>query len=146
MDDAHISAAQEDYLEAIMALEAEQGRARVRDLALKLGVHKSTVTAALKMLTEKGLIDYEPYGRVELKEAGRRAAQRVAGRHDLLSRFLRDVLLIADDVADANACRMEHVMDPVLLKRIEQFYTYLHAREAEDCKWFSGFRTYLQEQ
>jgi len=145
MDMPTISAAQEDYLEAIITLEAEHGRARVRDLAEKLAVHKSTVTAALKMLTEKGLIDYEPYGRIVLKDAGRRAAQRVARRHDLLRRFLRDVLLVEEHVAEENACRMEHVMDPQLLKRVEQFYTYLHEREMEDCKWFSGFRDYVKK-
>ena len=143
MERTNLSAAQEDYLEAIITLESERGRVRVRDLAEKLGVHKSTVTAALKMLTEKGLIDYEPYGRIVLMESGRKAAQRVAKRHDLLRRFLRDILLIEASLADENACRMEHVMDPVLLKRIEQFYAYLQEREAENCKWFSGFRAYL---
>ena len=144
MDNPQLSAAQEDYLEAIIMLESDRGRVRVRDLAQKLHVHKSTVTAALKMLTEKKLIDYEPYGQIELTDSGRQAARRVAGRHALLSCFLRDVLLIDEAVADENACRMEHVMDPALLKRVEQFYKYLRKRELEDCKWFAGFREYLQ--
>ena len=146
MAESRLSAAQEDYLEAIITLEAEHGRVRVRDLSGKLGVHKSTVTAALKMLTDKGLIDYEPYGRIVLLEPGRRAAQRVAKRHDLLRRFLREILLVDEGLADANACRMEHVMDAVLLRRIELFYAYLQEREAGDCKWFSGFRDYLERQ
>jgi DtxR family transcriptional regulator, Mn-dependent transcriptional regulator len=145
MDMPNISAVQEDYLEAIITLEKEHGRVRVRDLAEKLGVHKSTVTAALKMLTEKGLIDYAPYGRIVLQAEGRDAAQRVAGRHVLLRKFLQDVLLLDAVLAENNACRMEHVMDPAVLLRIEQFYSYLHEREAAECKWFSGFKAYLEQ-
>ena len=144
MDMPTISAVQEDYLEAIITLESERGRVRVRDVAERLGVHKSTVTAALKMLTDKGLMDYEPYGRIVLKEAGRVAAQKVAGRHDLLKRFLQDVLLIEPDAAEANACRMEHVIDPHVLARIETFYAYFRQREAGTCEWVSGFRAYLE--
>jgi len=145
MDMPNISAVQEDYLEAIITMEADRGRVRVRDLAEKLGVHKSTVTAALKMLAEKGLIDYEPYGRIVLQKGGRAAAQRVAGRHKLLHAFLRDVLLVDPAMAEENACRMEHVMDTELLQRIERFYAYLREREDGTGKWVSGFRDYLEQ-
>ncbi|MFU8780200.1 MAG: metal-dependent transcriptional regulator [Kiritimatiellia bacterium] len=145
MDMPNISAVQEDYLEAIITLESERGRVRVRDLSEKLGVHKSTVTAALKMLTEKGLIDYEPYGQIILKAEGRDAAERVAGRHQLLHQFLQDVLLVDADMAEKNACRMEHVMDPGVLRRVEQFYAYLQQCEAGSCPWVAGFRDYLEQ-
>jgi len=145
MDMPTISAVQEDYLEAIIKLEAERGRVRVRDLAERLGVHKSTVTAALKMLNEKGLIEYEPYGRIVLRGEGRQAAQKVAGRHELLKRFLVDILLLHPDAAEANACRMEHIMDPIVLDRIEQFYAYFRDREVAGDICLAGFRAYLEK-
>lgn len=146
MEASAISATQEDYLEAIITLESAHGRVRVRDLSDHLGVHKSTVTAALKMLTDKGLIDYEPYGRIALTVAGREAAEHVAGRHALLKRFLQDVLLLGPDAAEENACRMEHVMDAALLERLEDFHGYLRKSERSGRKWTNGFVSYLEQK
>lgn len=127
-----ISAAQEDYLEAILALEAEHGRVRVRDLAERLAVHKSTVTAALKTLKEKALIEYEPYGRITMTRAGRRAAERVSADHAVVKSFLTNVLLIDGVTSEENACRMEHVVDRDVLNRLVAFAAFME-RGGADC-------------
>lgn len=145
MDAGAISAAQEDYLEAILVLEAANGRVRVRDLAERLSVHKSTVTAALKGLTEKMLIDYEPYGRIALTRQGRHAAERVSADHAVAKAFLTDVLLVDAATAEENACRMEHVMDRDVLNRLVSFAAFMERRAAEgggDC--VARFKAYLQ--
>ena len=84
-----ISAAMEDYLEAIFRLIAEKGAARVGDIASALAVHKSTVTGALKKLAQAGLVSYSPYERTTLTATGRQAAQRIAQRHATI----KDVLV-----------------------------------------------------
>ncbi len=138
-----VSAAQEDYLEAILALESLHGRVRVRDVSERLSVHKSTVTAALKMLTEKGLIEYEPYGRIVLTDIGRRTGTRVQERHETLRAFLRDVLLVDADKAEENACRMEHVVDSVVLDRLEQFTGFMQQPCGKGHECLKGFRALL---
>jgi len=139
-----ISAAQEDYLEAILGLEAAHGRVRVRDLAERLGVHKSTVTAALKALTERSLIEYEPYGRIVMTREGRRAAERVSSDHAVAKSFLKDVLLIDEDMAEKNACRMEHVMDRGVLNRLVSFATFMQWSAAEGADCVERFKAYLK--
>jgi DtxR family Mn-dependent transcriptional regulator len=116
-----ISAALEDYLEAILALSEDGGEARVRDISERLSVHKSTVTAALKVLSEKKLVEHEPYGAAALTDAGHCIAIRVAQSHAVVKSFLEDVLLVESETAEANACRMEHVMDKVVLERLVSF-------------------------
>ena len=138
-----VSAAQEDYLEAILALEALHGRVRVRDMSERLSVHKSTVTAALKMLAEKGLIEYEPYGRIVLTDVGRKTGERVVERHAKLKTFLRDILDVDADAAEENACRMEHVIDPVVLDRLEQFTGYMQEKRGKGRECLTGFRAFL---
>ena len=142
-----ISAVQEDYLEAILVLEAEATRVRVRDLAERLSVHKSTVTAALKALTEKGLIEYEPYGQIVMTRAGRRAAERVSADHAVVKAFLTDVLMVAADTAEQNACRMEHVMDRAVLNRLVSFTAFMTGGQpghGRDC--LAPFKTYLETE
>ncbi len=124
---SRISATLEDYLEAILALSQVGGEARVRDISERLSVHKSTVTAALKTLSEKGLVDHEPYGAVVLTDAGNSIASRVTRNHAVVKRFLREVLIVDSQTAEDNACRMEHVMDKVVLDRLVAFAEFMES-------------------
>jgi DtxR family Mn-dependent transcriptional regulator len=146
MDMPNISSVQEDYLEAIITLELSRGRVRVRDLAESLSVHKSTVTASLKGLAEKGLIEYEPYGRIALTGDGRVAAKKVAARHALLRRFLQEVLLVDPALAEENACRMEHIIDVAVLQRMEAFCEFVGSTPSSKQKWLTEFRSFLDVQ
>ena len=88
------------------------------DIADALSVHKSTATAALKSLEEKGMVDYRPYASPTLTTAGRKAARGIRKRHEVIRQFLTRVLLVDPEVADDNACRMEHGLDSVVLNRL----------------------------
>jgi len=111
----------EDYLEAIAWLIDDKGVARVRDIAASLDVHKSTVTAALRSLAEKELVNYSAYEAATLTPEGRRLAEDVIRRHEIVRKFFIEVLALDDEVADANACRMEHVLDAAVLDRLAHF-------------------------
>jgi len=140
-----LSATLEDYLEAISRLVVHDGVARVRDIAAEMSVHKSTVTSALKGLAEKGLVNYSPYEVITFTSKGKKAAQEVARRHEIIQRFLADVLSVDEEVAEANACRMEHVVDREVLERlalVEQF-----ARECPQAgeEWLQRVRSYYED-
>jgi len=120
-----LSASQEDYLETILALEAEHGSARVRDIAARLGVAMPSVTEALRNLAKRGLVNYSPYEHVTLSEHGRRLATGVRKRHGVLRRFFGEVLGVDDALADANACRIEHAVDDAVLARLTGLMDYL---------------------
>jgi DtxR family Mn-dependent transcriptional regulator len=137
-----ISATLEDYLETIFALIEKNGEARVRDISERLSVHKSTVTAALKALAEKELVAHEPYGGATLTTAGRNIAERVSRNHAVVKIFLRDVLLVDSHTAETNACRMEHVMDKIVLERLIAFAEFMKACEGADSSCLERFANY----
>ncbi len=56
-----LSASLEDYLEAIFHIEQEKHAARAKDITERLQVSGASVTAALRTLAEKKLINYAPY-------------------------------------------------------------------------------------
>ena len=126
-----LTRSQEDYLEAIYALTLESGAARVRDIAKRLDVGSSAVTAALKALAKRDLVNYDPYELVTLTGPGRAAASRVDSRHRTLRRFLIEVLGIQDERAEANACRIEHAVDDVVLDRLRQMTELTQGRGHE---------------
>ena len=110
----------EDYLEEIHVLILEKGRARVRDVALELHVKMPSVVKAITELKKLELVNQEPYGDIELTEKGRRLAANVLGRHKLLKAFLVK-LNVPDEIADKDACLMEHILSATTLDRIRAF-------------------------
>ena len=123
-----VSSTMEDYLEAILEVSSESGAARSRDIADALGVHRSTVTAALRGLAEKGLVNYAPYRATTLTRRGRTIAERIGRTHEQIETFLHDILLLPKRAARENACRMEHVVDRDVLLRLVRLGKHLRSR------------------
>jgi len=140
-----LSATLENYLEAIFRLEQEKHFARVRDISAALHVAKSAVTTALQSLSEKGLVNYEPYEPVTLSAEGRQKAGRIVLRHRVIEDFLRNVLGVDADRADSIACGMEHVIDRDALDRFVCFLAFVGRRRKEGESWLDEFRRFIRE-
>lgn len=134
-----LSPALEDYLEAVLFAVRNNRVARVRDIATQLGVGSPAVTAALKALAKRGLVNYEAYQLITLTDAGREQAERISQRHHALRRFLTDVLGIDEARAEANACRLEHAMDDEVLERLERFHAFVRQCGRAGDDWIEGF-------
>ena len=117
----HLSASLEDYLEAIYWLSRDHGVARVSQIAQKIKVGKPSVTAALKLLSEKGYVNYDPYQFISLTKVGETMAKDVVWRHDVLKRFFVEILGIDEKLASETACKMEHNIDRKVLDRLLKF-------------------------
>ena len=66
------------------------------------------MTATVKRLADRGLVDHEPYHGVELTLAGSRLAIAAIRRHRIVERFLADMLGYAWNEADRLATNFEH--------------------------------------
>ena len=111
----------EDYLEAILALEEDHKSVRLTDVALRLKVTKPSVNRAMKILQNDGYIHQESYGTIELTPKGRLKAAQVYRRHKVLTTFLGSILGVDDETAEAEACRMEHVLSSNTMERLAAF-------------------------
>ena len=106
-----LSESLEDYLEVIFELEKIHKVARVKDIAEKMGVQRGSVSGTLKSLKQKKLINYRPYSFITLTKQGKKLAEEICRRHQVIKNFLQCVLLLDESKAEENACRMEHSMD-----------------------------------
>lgn len=121
----NLSASLEDYLEAILNITGAEKVARSKDIAEVLGVTKSSVTGALKLLVERGLVNYKPYGYVTLTKSGLVEAQRIARKHEIIKSFFVNVLSVEDEVAQMAACKAEHAFGPKVVSRLVSFMNFI---------------------
>lgn len=130
-----LTSAMEDYLEAIYHLEQERRIARVRDIASRLGVKMSSVSSALKILGSRGLISYDPHQFITLTDRGIRTAKEIVRKHEVLKRFLFRVLQIEENVAEDNACRIEHHLDPQVIEKLIRFVEFMEMCPVDQTRW-----------
>ncbi len=97
----------EDYLEAILLISEEHGTVHSIEVAAHLGVSKPSVSVAMKRLRENGYILMDENKHIILTSEGETIAQRVLGRHRLLTSFLMR-LGVSEQAAREDACKIEH--------------------------------------
>src|SRR5918911_390147 len=115
------SAAEQDYLKQIYHLQEETGRATTQQLATRLGVKPSSVTAMLKHLATDPAgpyVRYTPYRGVELTDKGRAVALEMLRHHRLIELLLAKLLDMPWDRGHTEAERLEHVLSEELEERI----------------------------
>ncbi len=135
-----LSASLEDYLEAIFHIIAEKQAARAKDISKRLKVGGSSVTGALRSLAERGLINYAPYDVITLTADGRKIAEDVVRRHEVLRDFFVKVLAVEYGEADEAACKMEHAIPKTILERFIDFANFVEVCPRGGAKWIAGFR------
>jgi DtxR family Mn-dependent transcriptional regulator len=124
-----LTATLEDYLEAIFNIVAEHKVARSMEIADRLNVKRPTVTTALRALSEKGLINYEPRSFVTLTDEGERIARCVDRRHLVLRDVFTKVLMLPYKEAEEAACMMEHGMNTRVCKSLTSMLMAIHKDE-----------------
>jgi DtxR family Mn-dependent transcriptional regulator len=138
-----LSSTLEDYLEAIFRLEKAKRTARVRDIAQTVGVSKSTVSAALKSLAGKNLVEYEPYEFIQLTPEGREKAATIVMNHYIISHFLQSVLALGRERAERIACGFEHAVDQEVIQRFVCFLAFVETSSTEVSQLLGEFKCFL---
>ena len=116
-----LSSNMEDYLEAIVMLEKQNSIVRVRDISKHLNVTYPSVTDALATLSANGLVKHEKYGHVELSAKGKKLAQELQRRHNMVTKFLTTILGVDNKIAEQDACKIEHVLSKETVTKLTKF-------------------------
>lgn len=110
----------ENYLETILILSQRLPVVRSIDIAVEMGFKKSSVSVAMKNLREKGHIVVSEAGYITLTESGKEIADMIYERHNFLSSWLIE-LGVDENIATADACRIEHVISPESFAAIKKY-------------------------
>ena len=97
----------EMYLETIYVLSQKSSAVRGIDIAEHLGYSKPSVSRAVGLLRDEGLLKKDSEGFYKLTEAGEIMAKRIYERHTVLTTLLIN-LGVDERTASEDACRIEH--------------------------------------
>ena len=120
----------ENYLETILMIGNRQAHVRSIDIATELEFSKPSVSVAMKNLRLNGHIEMDSDGFITLTESGRKIAETIYERHQVLSMCLIR-LGVDPKTAAEDACRMEHVISPESFDAIKQHVNTLPNKEGE---------------
>ena len=110
----------EMYLEAIWVLNQKTGFVRAVDISEYLGYSKPSVSRAMGILRKGEYIQVDKDGGITLTESGCEIAWKIYERHTLLTRLLVR-LGVSEEVAAADACRLEHAVSDESFQAIKRF-------------------------
>ena len=113
------------YLEDILVLRQRLGSVRAIDVVKLTGYSKPSISRALGNLRAGGMISVDKDGYITLTADGEMRAQKVYERHRVLTEFL-DLIGVPNDVADADACKIEHDISDVTFVKIKEHLLRMH--------------------
>lgn len=144
MNIKHTGKRQEDYLETILILSEDTKGVKVRDLAAKLDLNKSTIVPMIEKLTKEGLVKHEKYGDIFLTPKGVIKAQSVYKKHLGLLSFLRDILKLPVNIAQTDACNLEHYISDITIEQLIKFVEFFKIKIARNNKTFKQLEDYYE--
>lgn len=116
----------ENYLETILMIKKQKGMVRAVDIAHTLEFSKASVSVAMKNLKEKNLIVVGEDNAIDLTPEGQVVADKMYERHLLLSKALM-AIGVPEDIASADACKIEHIISPETVECLKAYMAKLES-------------------
>lgn len=110
---------EEMYLETILLLKKQYRDIRSIDIANTLNYSRASVSRAINLLKERGYIVITK-GLISFTDNGLKKANEIYERHNVITSLLTK-LGVPEELAEDNACRIEHVVTPELLDYFKEF-------------------------
>ena len=115
-----LHASGEDYLEAMLILQRQMEESAVRsiDLARHMGFSKPSISHAVGVLQDGGVLEMDKDGFLHLTDKGREVAEKIYERHQF---FTEQLIAVGVDetTAEQDACRIEHAISDESFQKLK---------------------------
>lgn len=111
---------EEMYLETILLLKQSRPEVYSVDIANELNYSRASVSRAVNLLSQKQYITIDKSGAINFTESGVLRATQVYNRHKIIKKVLVKIGA-SDELADDDACRIEHVVSEELVEVFKAF-------------------------
>ena len=115
-----INESAENYLETILMIQRKEGSVRSIDIANELNFSKPSISVAMKHLKEDEYIQMDPKGFITLTDKGRKVAEQIYDRHQLIAKILIN-LGVNPETAYEDSCKIEHDISNETFEKLKEF-------------------------
>jgi DtxR family Mn-dependent transcriptional regulator len=129
------------HLMAIDDLVSQLGYARVSDIAKQLNITRGSVSISLKPMKEAGLVLQDENRHLRLSETGQRLVDAVKNKRGLVQRLLSELLGVAEEQAEIDACKLEHLISNETARRLVAFFRFVDSQSQAGGDFLSSWRT-----
>ena len=118
----HLQESGEMYLETILILSRKNGTVRSIDISEYMSYSKPSVSRAMGLLKSDGYITVDGGGYITLTESGKKIAEKIYERHNVLAEALK-MLGVSEPAATTDACKIEHDISDESFEAIKRHLT-----------------------
>ncbi len=111
---------EEMYLETILLLKQKSANVHAVNIAEELGYSKPSVSRGVNLLIKKGYVTIGNSGEINFTAEGRAKAEGIYERHTVITKLL-ETTGASREMAEENACRIEHVITPELFEVLKNY-------------------------
>ena len=111
---------EEMYLETILLLKRKSSNVHAVNIAEELGYSRPSVSRGVNLLAQKGYIVIAQSGEISFTPEGKTKTESIYERHIVITKLLIKTGA-SQEVAEENACRIEHVITPELFDTIKKY-------------------------
>ena len=133
------------HLMAIYHLHKKNGYARGIDIAHFLNITRGSVSIMLTKLKEKEYVSEDENKFYHLTSRGQEIVNCVLSKRYILQRFFREVLQLPEEIAELDACKIEHLLSNATGERLICFMGYYLSGESEAENFRMGFQKFNYE-
>ncbi len=115
-----VSRVEEEYIKTIYLFQQKYRTVHNSEIARALNVKSASVTEMLQKLYKKKLVTYRPYKGATLTVKGRKIAEKLVNRYNVLTDFLQ-IIGVDRETAEIDACNIEHIITSDSVGQLKQF-------------------------
>mgnify|MGYP003304297568 CR=1 FL=1 len=130
-----LSKSSEEYLKTMYILKRQNGKIRVTDIAQKMNCTKPSVNKAIYNLKDRGMLNYESYGAIELTKEGENLAKKILETYDIVYLFLKDVLNLEKQNAEEEAEKMKNALTDETINKLAKYVHKVLDLSNLDCNY-----------
>ena len=130
-DEVELTHSSVHHLMAMHELLKKHGYVRGVDVANQLNISRSSVSITLKKLKSKGYISEDENRFFQFTEHGQELINSVLSKRRIIQSFFRNVLNLSAALAEAEACKIEHLLDEQTGQKLMSFMGFFMSGEIE---------------
>ena len=128
------------HLMAIDDLLCHLGYARVSDIARRLNITRGSVSISLQPLKKAGLVIQDENRHLRLSATGQALVAGIKSKHAVVLRLFSEVLRVAPEQAEIDACKLEHLLSNETARRMSAFLQFLDADVSRSREFLAAWR------